>query len=158
MPYGWQAKAQRVALPTASSQRESVFGLLSDDNELTTYCTDQKVNSAFLIECIGKFVDSQLDKVTLLVLDNAPIHRSKAFLAAAQGWEDKGLLIWFLPPYCPHLNRIERLWLRIKYSWLQAADYFNKQTLQEGLQRIFQQFGDRYNIHFRPIEVSNNYS
>ena len=34
VPYGWQAKGERVCLPTARSTRESVFGLLSHDNRL----------------------------------------------------------------------------------------------------------------------------
>ena len=166
VPYGWQAKGERVCLPTARSKRESVFGLLSHDNRLATYYTDQKIDSAFVIESVDKFLVTQPDKrgrpaVTLLVLDNASIHVSKTFRTACQRWEEQGLLVWYLPTYGPHLNRIERLWLRTKYSCgsppgLKAADYTTMKTLKEALKRIFDQFGEHYSIKFKIPEVSIN--
>ena len=154
VPYGWQAKGQRVCLPTALSKRESVFGQLSQDNHLTTYSTDQKIDSAFVMESIDKFIATQPDKVTLLVLDNASIHGSKTFRAACQRWEEQALLVWYLPTYSPHLNRIERLWLRTKYSCgsppgLKAADYTSMKTLKEALNRIFDHFAESYIIQFK---------
>jgi transposase len=154
VPYGWQAKAERVCLPTAHSRRESVFGFLSHHNQLTTYSTEHKIDSAFVIESIDKFLINQVDKVTLLVLDNASIHVSKLFKDASLRWEEKGLLVWYLPTYSPHLNRIERLWLRMKYNWLKAADYTSMKTLKEALKRIFDHFGEQYTIKFSTKKVS----
>ena len=161
VPYGWQAKGERVCLPTSRSKRESVLGFLSQDNHLTTYSTDQKIDSQFVMESIDQFIATQADKVTLLVLDNASIHVSKTFRAACQRWEEQGLLVWYLPTYSPHLNRIERLWLRTKYSCgsppgLKPADYTTMETLKEALKRIFDQFGEHYTIHFKTPEVSFN--
>ena len=161
VPYGWQAKGKRLCLPTARSKREAVFGLLSQDNHLTTYCTDQKINSEFVIASVDQFLTSQPGKrgrpaVTLLVLDNASIHVSKVFRAACQRWEERGLLVWYLPTYSPHLNRIERLWLRMKYSWLKAPDYSTMKTLKAALKRIFDQFGAKYTIQFKMPKVSIN--
>lgn len=82
-----------------------MFGLLSQDNQLTTYTTQQKIDSAFVIESVDHFLARLADKVTLLVLDNASIHVPKLFKAACQRWEEKGLLVWYLPTYSPHLNR-----------------------------------------------------
>ena len=156
VPYGWQAKGERVCLPTARSKRESVLGFLSHDNHLTTYRTQQKITSAFVIESVDHFLTTQVDKVTLLVLDNASIHVSKPFKEASKRWEEKGLLVWYLPTYSPHLNRIERLWLRMKYSWLKAADYINMKTLKEAVKRICNEFGDKYSINFQTKKVSFN--
>ena len=156
VPYGWQAKGERIVLPTAPSKRESVLGFLSQDNRLTTFSTDQKIDSQFVIDSIDQFIDNQPDKVTLLVLDNASIHVSKMFRAACQQWEQQGLLVWYLPTYSPHLNRIERLWLRMKYSWLKAADYVSTKTLKTALKRIVDQFGEEYRICFKQPKVSAN--
>jgi len=156
VPYGWQAPGKRVCLPTARSKRQSVFGLLSHDNRLFTYGTDQKIDTAFVIDCIDQFMATQDDKVTLLVLDNASIHGSRLFHSACQRWEQHGLLVWYLPTYSPHLNRIERLWLRMKYSWLKPADYLSMKALKEGIQRIFDHFGKSYTINFKTPEVSFN--
>lgn len=38
-------------------------------------------------------------------------------------WQDRGLFIFYLPPYSPHLNIAERLWRKLKYEGLQPSDY-----------------------------------
>jgi transposase len=42
-----------------------------------------------------------LVKPTVVVLDNASIHRSKLFLSRIADWYRKNRLIQFIPPYCP---------------------------------------------------------
>ena len=48
-----------------------------------------------------------LARPTVLLLDNATLHRSAHIKEKLQAWKAAGLHIWFLPPYCPHLNLIE---------------------------------------------------
>ena len=43
----------------------------------------------------------------VVVLDNAPFHKAGAIQEARAGWEAKGLELYYLPAYCPHLNLIE---------------------------------------------------
>ena len=66
-------------------------------------------NSSVVIECFDYFSKS-LSKETILILDNAPTHKSKKFEEKIQEWESKGLHLKFLPPYSPELNKIEILW------------------------------------------------
>jgi transposase len=49
----------------------------------------------------------------VLVLDNAPYHRSRQVRAALSLFEHRLLPVW-LPPYCPTLNPIERFWRHLK--------------------------------------------
>jgi putative transposase len=51
---------------------------------------------------------------THLWLDNGPVHTSKATRACFEGWLQRGLMIHFLPPYCPELNRVEIMWRIMK--------------------------------------------
>ena len=51
---------------------------------------------------------------THLWLDNGPIHTAKATMALFPQWACRGLVIHFLPPYSPELNRIEILWRKMK--------------------------------------------
>ena len=160
VPYGWQAPGERYCLPSQRSPCQSIFGLLSQHNQLWTYWATKSITSTFVIDCLNKFV-SQLQKVTLLVMDNARIHTSKAFQACLPEWEEKGLLIFYLPAYSPHrraapLNRIERLWQKVKYEWLKAPDYANTQTLHNALRHIFDHFGNQYNILFKEPKTSFN--
>lgn len=53
-------------------------------------------------------------KPVVVVLDNAPFHKAGAVRDARAGWEAKGLRLYYLPAYCPHLNLIEGVWRRLK--------------------------------------------
>ena len=49
----------------------------------------------------------------VLVMDNASYHRSAAVQAALSLYEHR-LMVFWLPPYCPTLNPIERFWRHLK--------------------------------------------
>lgn len=40
------------------------------------------------------------------------------------GWEAKGLKLYYLPAYCPHLNPIEGVWRRLK-SFLMPRRFYD---------------------------------
>ena len=69
-----------------------------------------------------------LCRLTVIIFDNASVHL-KAAKEYAEAWSEKGLFVWFLPTYSPHLNIAEILWKKLKYEWLQATDYADKETL-----------------------------
>jgi putative transposase len=52
--------------------------------------------------------------LTVIVQDNASVHRAKLIQQQWQRWQQQGLLIFFLPPYSPQMNRIEDEWLHLK--------------------------------------------
>ena len=51
------------------------------------------------------------DLPILMVLDNCPVHHSKAVAARAFGLD---IRLVFLPPYCPQYNPIEFIWKTLK--------------------------------------------
>lgn len=53
-------------------------------------------------------------KLTVVIHDNASIHRSKLAKKQEQIWSQQGLNRFFLPPYSPEMNRIEEQWLHLK--------------------------------------------
>ena len=53
----------------------------------------------------------QLKAGDIVVLDNLKCH---ADLPARQLIERAGAQVWFLPPYCPDLNPIEKMWSKVK--------------------------------------------
>ena len=63
------------------------------------------------------WIRQQVDKPLTVILDNASIHKAKS-IAPLTAWLAKhGVTLYFLPAYSPELNRIERLWHKIKYTW-----------------------------------------
>lgn len=66
---------------------------------------------------MAKFVCEQLDRLSfsihhpsVVVLDNARIHTAGLIQHMRPVWEVEGLILFFLPPYSPHLNIAETVW------------------------------------------------
>jgi len=153
VPYGWTQQGQQVGILSQRSARLNVFGLLGTDNQLISYPRCASVNTAFVTACLDDFV-STIAHPTVVVLDNAPMHRSEAFRSKLPEWQEKGLYIFFLPSYSPHLNRIERIWKQIKYSWLRAEDYFSFENLKQAVIRILAEFGTTFTLNFEHQTVA----
>jgi transposase len=100
-----------------------------------------------VIACFDIIAES-LTKETVIVLDNAPSHRSEEFEEKIEEWEKLGLKIYFLPAYCPSLNKIEMLWEKIKYDWLSWEAYSSQKNLKQELDNILSQIGSKYLISF----------
>ena len=68
-------------------------------------------------------------KPTVIIHDNASIHRSKLVQKQHQIWSKQGLSIFFLPPYSPEMNRIEEQWLHLKRQELAGAVFEDEYDL-----------------------------
>ncbi len=100
-----------------------------------------------VIACIDDFCKG-LTKETVLVIDNATIHTSEAIEAKIGQWKEKGLELFYLPPYSPELNLIEILWRFIKYEWIQFSAYLSFSHLVEYVEGVLKNFGRKYRINF----------
>lgn len=89
-----------------------------------------------------------LERPTILVLDNASIHRAAGVQARLRDWARRGLRLQFLPAYSPELNQIERLWHRCKHYWLTPHDYDSEAHLYERLTQLIRGIGTQYRITF----------
>lgn len=52
--------------------------------------------------------------MTALVQDNGSLHKSNLTDQQWQRWQAQGLFLFFLPPYCSQINRIENQWHQLK--------------------------------------------
>jgi len=83
-----------------------------------------------------------------VILDNARIHTARKVKQLLETWQERGLFIFYLPPYSPHLNIIERLWKEIKQGWLKPKDYHTADDLFYAVNRICSVIGKSLFIHF----------
>src|SRR6266487_6832276 len=110
LPYAWQPIGTSIAVPTSShSRRLNVLGFLKRNNDLYPYMIEGSIDTSVIIECFDQ-LSAQIDKRSYVLLDNAPMHRSKAFIQHIPQWVRKGLIVKYLPAYAPELNLIEILW------------------------------------------------
>lgn len=148
IPYGWQMVGQTVGLVPRDSKRLSIFALMALDNRLAAYPTEETTTGEFVVKCIEDFIKT-IDKPTVIILDNAPIHRCEAVYERIVDWQNRDLYIFFLPKYSPHLNYIEILWRKTKYEWLRPEHFRSWGRLTKGVKSILKDFGHNYKICFR---------
>ena len=82
------------------------------------------------------------------MIDNASMHTSKLFTDNIEKWKEQGLIIQNIPPYSPELNKIEIVWRKIKYEWLDFSAYTSFKALKEALNNILANIGGQYVIKF----------
>lgn len=147
VPYAWQEKGETLSIESAQSQRLNVLGFLNTRNELEAYSIEGSVTSEVVIACFNHFCD-HLQGPTVVVVDNASIHTSMLFQNQIPKWEEKGLMVFYLPEYSPHLNPIEILWRFMKYEWIEFRAYTSWDQLVGYVEQVIRNFGDKYKINF----------
>lgn len=147
IPYGWQPAGETMQLPASRSKRVNILGFCNRANKFYYEIVEGWVNSDHVIESFDNFI-ATLCKQTIIIIDNASMHKSKKFKAKLTGWEEKGVVIYYLPPYSPELNLIEIVWRFLKYKWLPLAAYESYKQLKDGLDEVLKNIGNQYTISF----------
>jgi transposase len=147
VPYAWQLRGETLEIQSVHSPRLNILGFLNLNGSFESYVFEGAIDSEILIKCFDDYCQ-RMKKPALIVLDNAPAHRSAAFESRIEGWEEQGLYLLFLPPYCPELNLIEILWRKIKYEWLPVSAYQSFKDLSEALDEVLRGVGSKYRLSF----------
>jgi putative transposase len=120
--YGYAQKGQqkRIRQRRRRGRRINILGIFQPEKQFDYALMVGTLKSATFL----KLMDWQATKaqlhfqktgqISVIVLDNASVHKSHLTTAAITRWQSQGLLLFFLPPYNPQMNRIEDEWLHLK--------------------------------------------
>lgn len=147
VPYGWQFDDEDVFVPAQKEQRLNIFGMVSPDCIYDGFDTAESITGELLVNYLDDF-SKKIVKPTFIVLDNASIHRKGEVAKMRNIWKERGLYLFFLPPYCPHLNIAETVWRVLKGKWLQPHHYCSNAILHETTREILAGIGTQYVINF----------
>ncbi len=150
VPYAWQFADERVAMPAARGGQINCFALLSRDNRCLAQTTTATITGDFVAEQLDQ-LSLRLLRPTAVVLDNAPIHHGRAMRQRWDAWQERGLFVFYLPTYSPHLNIAEVLWRKLKYEWLCPEDYADAETLHYRVWLALKAVGKSLTIRFSPF-------
>jgi transposase len=146
--YAWQKVGERIGVPATKGKSNNVLGFMWHRcQKFVSYVFEGGIDTNVIVACFD-LIAAELERKTVIVLDNAPIHRSAEFEEKIEQWQRQGLKVYFLPPYCPSLNKIEMLWAKIKYDWLPWEAYKSYKDLCRELDSILSQIGSKYRITF----------
>jgi transposase len=153
VPYAWQRRGQPpVGLPAErGAGGYSVLGLWrpgAESQPFQGWLSATAFTAELFVSALDEF-SRRVRQPTVLVLDNASVHRAARVKARQPEWAARGLRLLFLPPYSPELNRIEMLWRFCKHYWLPPAAYQSAQTLRDHVTKLIQKIGTQhYRITF----------
>ena len=119
----WSAVGQQPQVPApGKNAKRVVFGGVNYATGKFTYTVQEtKCGAAFLV-FLAVLLAAYLGKKIRLVCDNGRFHHTKAVAAWLAAHRDR-IEVYWLPPYCPSLNLIERLWGHIKRTVLANVLY-----------------------------------
>jgi transposase len=119
----WAPVGQQPEVPAPGKNEKTVVygGVDYRTGELTYTLADSKCGASFLVFLMALLV-AYAGKKIRLVCDNGRFHTTKAVQAFLEQHHEQVEVYW-LPPYCPSLNLIERLWGHLKRTVLANVLY-----------------------------------
>jgi putative transposase len=114
----WSLVGSQPEVPSPGQNEKKVVygGVDYATGRITQTIADHKSGWDFLI-FLAALVKAYAGQKIRLVCDNGRFHHTKAVEAWVAAHADV-LTIYWLPPYCPSLNLIERLWGHLKRTVL----------------------------------------
>ncbi len=115
---------------------------VADAAELHWLPLRRSLDAVDLIGCLEQLADPALP--TVVVLDNAGFHRARLVREALARLRAAGVYLYYLPPYSPELNDIERLFRVIKHHELPERTYPTFDALHDAVHRAFTRYEDTH--------------
>lgn len=147
VPYGWQFPWENVTIPSERGKRLNIWGMIDYGSNYHGFTSMESMTSENIADFLDRF-SLTIKRETFIVLDNAKVHRSKLMKEMRKIWEKRGLFLFFLPPYSPHLNIAETLWRMLKGQWIQPSDYASTDNLFYAVNRALGALGTSNRINF----------
>ncbi len=94
-----------------------------------TIVVDGAINSITFLGYVEQYLAPSLKPGDVVVMDNLSSHKATGVRDAI---ESVGCDLWYLPPYSPDLNPIEKLWSKVK-SWLRRVSATTFETVSEAI-------------------------
>jgi transposase len=156
----WVPKGVAVAVQqTTGRQSLNIHGAINLETGHTQMVDTAKVNAESVLKLLAEVESAHPQKKRIHVfLDNASYHHAnlvKDWLAIP----GRKCVLHFIPPYCPHLDPIERLWGLMHQNITHNRDYktfrqFRRaiiQFLRHTVPKNWHRFRDRITDNFRII-------
>lgn len=138
----WTPCGEQHQIEAKRGKRFNVIGALLSSGSLFSVGMWHSMTAA-LFSAFLSLLKKHVTLPLVVILDNASVHRARAIQPHLELLRKEGVTLYFLPPYSPELNRIEKLWYLIKHKWLdfKARD---AETLEKDVQHVLDNFGSTY--------------
>ena len=162
--FGWVKRGSNPSVKTTTGRgRVNIHGAVNLESFDTPFIEPTTVDGKSAVQLLTKIEARNRNKRIIHVIwDNAPYHRGpdvRAFLSR----KNCRIHLIQLPPYCPHLNPIERLW-KVMHEYVTRNRYYPTQKqfadailnfFRETIPKYWHKFRDQVSDNFRIITHNN---
>ena len=156
----WQPMGKEGTLVVHTNtgrKRINILGALNLRNLSTIFTlTEESCNSVRIVDFFMKIREEYLGKRVVIVLDNARYNHARYTMTFVE-WYNITLL--FLPPYCPNISLIERVWKFSKKKLVHNTYYENFADFRDNACNFFdnigQYHGELETLLARKFEIIN---
>lgn len=146
--YGWGLGGDRVVdtVPHGHWQTTTILAAIRVDGVIPEACLalEGAINGMVFEQYVEDMLAPTLRPGDIVVMDNLASHKGKA---VAEAIEAMGAQLWYLPPYSPDLNPIERMWSQVK-SLVKKAKARAQGALYEAIGAALQTVGPNELAHY----------
>jgi len=132
-------RGERLEIPAPGANHKiPIYGALNYRTNEVSYRVGSGKNATRFLAFLAQLAQKHQGSHCILVLDNASYHTAavvRNYLAELNSIFE---VIW-LPPYCPELNDIERVWKYLKGASLADYDFGQAATLREAIVGAFEE-------------------
>lgn len=159
--YGWMRKGKHKVVKTNTGrQRINVNGAYDiKTHEIVSICQKGNINSKSNIDLFRKVLEANPDKKKItIILDNARMNKSQEIFDFIRKHNEKGktkLELFFTPPYCPHLNLIERFWKFMKKKVLANRYYASFAKFNDAVEYFLEKSLKKYKKELESLMTEN---
>ena len=134
--YGWIYKGDtKTVQGNSGRQRLNLNGALNLADMEITVLEEKTINTQAMIRLLRKLARKQQKGTVYALVDNAPYNHSKKLKEFLK--KHSRIEVFYLPPYSPNLNPIERLWLFFQKKMLYNTYYPTFKEFQSACQKFF---------------------
>ena len=135
--YGRSFDGQRIvdATPHGHWCTTTMLSALRVDGSTASMVIEGPTDADVFGAYVGQILLPSLRHGDIVVMDNLTPHKQAGVIAAIQA---AGAEVWFLPPYSPDLNPIEKMWSKIK-AFLRKAKARTGEALLAAIKAALQE-------------------
>ena len=140
----WMLRNERAEIPAPGTNRKvPIYGALNYRTNQVCYRIGQGKNSTEFVGFLAQLSQEYRQRPCVLVLDNASYHTAKLVRSYLEELSASIEVMW-LPPYCPELNDIERIWKYVKGASLANYDFGQIETLREAIRQVLDDLNSQH--------------
>jgi DDE superfamily endonuclease len=145
----WARRGERKRVPYENPQGRRLNALAATVEtagaaELYWLLARRHFDAVDLVGCLEQLAVPDLP--TVVILDNAAFHRARIVHEARPRLRERRVYLYYLPPYSPELNDIERLFRVIKHHELPERSYATFDALHDAVHQAFSRYEDAHRL------------